>query len=81
MVDSFQPLRKGREQAASSLPADPPGDGPGGADAGGAGLGLAMVEYIARAHGGSVSCESTLGESSTFSWSIPALPLQGEGEA
>ena len=52
-----------------------------GGAAGGAGLGLAMVEYIAQAHGGSVSCESTLGEGSTFSWSIPALPLQGEGEA
>lgn len=40
----------------------------------GAGLGLAMVEFIAQAHGGSVACESVLGEGSTFSWRIPALP-------
>lgn len=47
----------------------------GGADSG-AGLGLAMVDFIAKAHGGSVSCESTLGEGSTFRWSIPALPSE-----
>lgn len=43
----------------------------------GAGLGLSMVEYIARVHGGSVSCQSTLGEGSCFCWSIPAVPTRG----
>lgn len=38
----------------------------------GVGLGLSMVKLIAEAHGGSVSCESKVGEGSTF---IVALPL------
>jgi signal transduction histidine kinase len=37
----------------------------------GAGLGLALVRHIAEAHGGDVSVESTPGEGSTFTVSIP----------
>lgn len=37
-----------------------------------AGLGLSMVKWIAEAHGGSVSVESTEGEGSRFSFRIPA---------
>lgn len=36
-----------------------------------AGLGLSMVKWIAEAHGGSVAAESTEGEGSVFSFSIP----------
>lgn len=44
---------------------------------GGAGLGLPIVMAIARAHGGTVDVESTLGVGSTFMIRIPARPEQG----
>jgi two-component system sensor histidine kinase SenX3 len=37
----------------------------------GAGLGLSVVEHIARAHGGDVAVRSAPGEGSTFSIRIP----------
>jgi two-component system, sensor histidine kinase FlrB len=37
----------------------------------GTGLGLAVVETVAKAHGGSVSCHSVQGEGSCFAFSIP----------
>jgi signal transduction histidine kinase len=40
----------------------------------GVGLGLSIVELIARAHGGSVSVQSTEGAGSTFTLSIPCDP-------
>jgi signal transduction histidine kinase len=40
----------------------------------GTGLGLTLVQHIARAHGGTVTVRSTLGEGSTFSLH---LPLEG----
>jgi signal transduction histidine kinase len=52
---------------------------------GGCGLGLSIVEFIARAHGGAVRVESQPGAGSTFRVSLPAavppaVPL-GEGAA
>jgi CHASE2 domain-containing sensor protein/anti-sigma regulatory factor (Ser/Thr protein kinase) len=44
--------------------------GDGGTD--GAGLGLAFVRLVATRHGGTVSCESTLGRGSRFELSLPA---------
>lgn len=42
----------------------------------GAGLGLSMVRYIAQAHGGAVSAESSLGQGSVFRFRLPAAQSQ-----
>lgn len=39
---------------------------------GGTGLGLSIVKHIVELHGGSVSCESMLGQGSTFRFTIPS---------
>lgn len=38
----------------------------------GNGLGLSLVEFVARVHGGSVSCASELGQGSAFTFVLPA---------
>jgi signal transduction histidine kinase len=43
-------------------------------DAGGCGLGLSIVEFIVRAHGGSIAVKSQPGQGSTFSVAIPEAP-------
>ena len=43
-------------------------------DRGGTGLGLAIVKHVAELHGGNVSVTSDLGEGSTFTATIPAIP-------
>jgi two-component system phosphate regulon sensor histidine kinase PhoR len=40
----------------------------------GSGIGLALVEHIALAHGGAVSVHSAPGEGATFELWLPALP-------
>ena len=43
-------------------------------DTGGAGLGLAIVDWIARAHEGNVAVTSTVGNGATFVVSLPLAP-------
>jgi signal transduction histidine kinase len=43
----------------------------------GSGLGLSIVRFIVNAHGGTVTVRSELGEGSTFTVRLPALPPAG----
>ena len=44
-------------------------------DNSGTGLGLAIAKWIAEAHGGTITAQSTLGKGSVFSISLPILPM------
>jgi two-component system sensor histidine kinase SenX3 len=45
----------------------------------GAGLGLSLVKHIVTAHGGTVECQSRVGEGSIFIVRLPADPADGGG--
>jgi signal transduction histidine kinase len=50
-------------------------------ETGGCGLGLSIVEFIVRAHGGEVTVESRLGAGSTFRVWLPCRPAAKEAAA
>ena len=54
-------------------------DGAGGVvQSGGFGLGLAIAQWIAQAHGGSLTAQSRLGRGSIFTVLLPIAPSEAE---
>ena len=49
-------------------------------DVKGSGLGLALVQHIASAHGGRVTVSSQLGQGSTFALHLPLTPRPAESD-
>lgn len=45
----------------------------------GTGLGLAVVDSVVKAHGGSIACRSALGQGTTFTLTLPCIDQYGLG--
>ena len=56
----------------------PIGDGRGAADRGGFGLGLSIAQWIAQAHGGTLTAQSRLARGSTFTVLLPIAKPESE---
>ncbi len=61
------------DEARTRSPEAPDGTGSSGVALGGSGLGLSIVRWVARAHGGDVHVHSEIGKGSIFQVDLPSL--------
>lgn len=69
MFDRFYQVDRARSQERADQNPDTRSD----SDASGSGLGLSIVQWIARAHGGDVCLTSELGVGTTFEVRLPLI--------
>ncbi len=63
IFERFYKVNRARSKAAFSMP--------GSLESGGSGLGLAIARHVVEAHGGRIKAESTLGQGSIFTFTLP----------